>query len=236
MSLIKGEDLVLGYEKAVCSPFSFEIERGDYVAILGENGAGKSTLMKCLLGLHGALSGTLTFDPSIKKGDIGYLPQVSQIQTDFPASVNEVVLSGAITGLHHRFFYNKKDREMAEKNMERMGILPLRHKSFQELSGGQRQRVLLARAITACGNILVLDEPGNGLDSHTSSGLYELIEKLNREDGVTIIMVTHDIHPAINSATHVLYIGDNGFFGKKDDFFSSPCGESLLKETCRSHV
>ena len=228
--LIKAEDLSLGYEgKSVADGISFEISEGDYLCILGENGAGKSTLVKAILGLHAPLSGTITYGSGFSNREIGYLAQQTMVQQSFPASVEEVVLSGMVNRLGKRFYYSWSQKKEAFSNLEKMGIKDLRKKSFQELSGGQMQRVLLARALCAAGKVLLLDEPVSGLDPHTSSGLYSIVDRLNGE-GMTIIMVTHDIHPALNSASHVLYLGRGFFFGRKDEYFASETGRRFLKE------
>ncbi len=228
--LIKGDDLSLGYEgKSVADGISFEISEGDYLCILGENGAGKSTLVKAILGLHAPLSGTISYGAGFSNREIGYLAQQTMVQQSFPASVEEVVLSGMVNRLGKRFYYSRSQKNEAFGNLRKMGVEDLRKKSFQELSGGQMQRVLLARALCAAGKVLLLDEPVSGLDPHTSSGLYSIVDRLNSE-GMTIIMVTHDIHPALNSASHVLYLGRGFFFGRKDEYFASETGRRFLKE------
>ena len=228
--LIKGEHIDLGYEgEAIVKDISFSISEGDYLCILGENGAGKSTLVKAILSLHAPLKGEIEFSPQIRKNEIGYLPQQSSAQKSFPASVEEVVLSGRVNSLSHKFFYTKEDRKIALSNLSRLGIENLRRKSFSELSGGQMQRVLLARALCACKKLLLLDEPVTGLDPHTTSEFYRMVDDLN-DDGLTIIMVTHDIHPALNSADHEMYLGRGYFYGRKDDYFKSEMGMRFLKE------
>ncbi len=228
--LIKAENLCLGYEgRSVAQDISFEISEGDYLCILGENGAGKSTLVKAVLGLHAPLSGKISFAPGFSNRGIGYLAQQTRIQQSFPASVSEVVMSGMVNRLGRRFRYSRSQKDEAMGNLEKMGLGELRRKSFQELSGGQMQRVLLARALCAAEKVLLLDEPVAGLDPHTSSELYSIVDRLNR-GGMTIIMVTHDIHPALNSASHVLYLGAGFFFGKKDEYFDSKPGRRFLKE------
>ena len=228
--LIKGEHIDLGYEgQSIIRDISFEVDEGDYLCILGENGAGKSTLVKAILSLHAPLRGRIEFSPLIRKNEIGYLPQQSSAQKSFPASVEEVVLSGRVNSLSRRFFYDREDRRIADDNLRRLEIADLKKKSFSSLSGGQMQRVLLARALTACKKLLLLDEPVTGLDPHTTSEFYHIVEDLNRE-GLTIIMVTHDVHPALNSASHVMYLGRGYFHGKKEEFFTSEEGRAFLKE------
>ncbi|MGN0906963.1 MAG: metal ABC transporter ATP-binding protein [Bullifex sp.] len=207
---------------------SFTVSAGDYLCILGDNGAGKSTLVKAILSLHEPLSGSLEF--AFSRSEIGYLPQRTEVRRDFPSSVWEVVLSGCVNSLSHRFFYSKQDRLNAEANLERMEITDLRKQPFSHLSGGQQQRVLLARALCAAKKVLLLDEPVAGLDSHTSSELYHLIDTLN-EDGMTVIMVTHDVHPALNSAGKILHLGKTFFFGLRDEYFESEVGKRYLEES-----
>ena len=212
----------------VAKGLDFTVAEGDYLCILGDNGAGKSTLVKAILSLHEPLSGSLEF--TFPRSEIGYLPQRTVVRRDFPSSVWEVVLSGCVNSLSHRLFYGRKDRMTAEANLERMEISDLRKQSFSNLSGGQQQRVLLARALCAAKKVLLLDEPVAGLDSHTSSELYRLIDDLNR-DGMTVIMVTHDVHPALNSAGKILHLGRSFFFGLRDEYFKSEVGKRYLEES-----
>lgn len=212
----------------VAKGLDFTVAEGDYLCILGDNGAGKSTLVKAILSLHEPLSGSLEF--TFPRSEIGYLPQRTEVRRDFPSSVWEVVLSGCVNSLSHRLFYGRKDRMTAEANLERMEISDLRKQSFSNLSGGQQQRVLLARALCAAKKVLLLDEPVAGLDSHTSSELYRLIDDLNR-DGMTVIMVTHDVHPALNSAGKILHLGRSFFFGLRDEYFKSEVGKRCLEES-----
>ena len=212
----------------VAKGLDFTVAEGDYLCILGDNGAGKSTLVKAILSLHEPLSGSLEF--TFPRSEIGYLPQRTEVRRDFPSSVWEVVLSGCVNSLSHRLFYGRKDRMTAEANLERMEISDLRKQSFSNLSGGQQQRVMLARALCAAKKVLLLDEPVAGLDSHTSSELYRLIDSLN-EDGMTVIMVTHDVHPALNSAGKILHLGRSFFFGLRDEYFKSEVGKRYLEES-----
>ena len=228
MKLIEARGLSLGYEgQSVVGNIDFTLSEGDYLCVVGDNGAGKSTLVKAVLGLIEPMAGTLVF--SAGKGGIGYLPQSTLSDRAFPTSVWEVALSGSTGQLRHRLFPGKAERERARANLERMGMWELRRKSFQELSGGQRQRVLLSRALVAARSILLLDEPVAGLDIHSSSELYSLIDSLNSE-GMTIMMVTHDIHPALNSASHILHLGHESFYGTRDEYFASRIGREYLRE------
>lgn len=204
MSIILAKNLSVGYEKqVVLSDLNFSIEPGDYFCIVGENGSGKTTLMKTLLGLQAPLAGTIEFKDGLSKNQIGYLPQQSENQRDFPASVYEIVLSGCQSGLGKRFFYNKQQKQLVNENLEKMGIANLKNRCYRELSGGQQQRVLLARALCATKKVLLLDEPVTGLDSKTTEELYQLIQRLNSE-GMTIIMISHDMENVKKYATNIL--------------------------------
>ncbi|MBR1650308.1 MAG: metal ABC transporter ATP-binding protein [Lachnospiraceae bacterium] len=230
MALLKADSLSLGYDnQAILTDLSFEINKGDYLCIVGENGSGKTTLMKTLLGLQKPYDGTITFGDGLTKKDIGYLPQQTLVQRDFPAAVREIVLSGcqAKTGL--RPFYNKAEKKIAEDNMEKMGITHLKDRCYRELSGGQQQRVLLARALCATGKLLLLDEPVAGLDPKVTAEMYALIESLNKE-GISIIMISHDISAALKYASHILHIGETIYFGTKKDYLESSLGRNFLGE------
>lgn len=222
MAYITCEDLTLGYDgKAVSKHINFQVNKGDYLCIVGENGAGKSTLMKTILGLQKPMAGKITHGDGIKPYEIGYLPQQTVVQKDFPASVYEIVLSGTLSKRGLRPFYSTTEKEMAKKNMERMAIWELRKKCYRNLSGGQQQRVLLARALCATTNILLLDEPVSGLDPKVTAEFYQLIAELNKND-VTIMMVSHDIYAATNYASHILHVGKKQmFFGKTEDYLES---------------
>lgn len=223
---------VLGYEKSVVSEnINFTVSSGDYLCILGENGAGKSTLMKTLLGLNPVISGSLEFCGDMAKNTIGYLPQQTPVQRDFPASVWEIVQSGCLNRCGLRPFYNKEEKELAENALERLGITNLKKRCYRELSGGQQQRVLLARALCATRKMLLLDEPVTGLDPKASRDMYELIADLNREEKVTILMISHDMS-AVRYATHILQLGrKKHFFGTAEEYMESPEGKAFLQNT-----
>ena len=226
MSIITVENLSVGYDGIpVEKDINFTVNKGDYLCIVGENGSGKSTLMKTLLGLLPPVSGTVRFSDDAE--GIGYLPQQTVVQRDFPASVREVVLSGCQGKCGFRPFYNKEEKALADKNMERMSILQLKSKSYRELSGGQQQRVLLARALCATGNLLLLDEPVSGLDPKVTLEMYDLIRKLN-DEGITIIMITHDIKVATIYASHILHLGHKLFYGTTDEYLSSKAGKFFM--------
>ena len=228
MAYITCEDLALGYEgKAVTEHIHFTVNKGDYLCIIGENGAGKSTLMKTLLRLIQPISGTIETGDGLSAYEVGYLPQQTAVQRDFPASVLEIVRSGCLNRSGLRPFYTRQEKQLALDNMERLGITHLAKRCYRELSGGQQQRVLLARALGATQKMLVLDEPVTGLDPKAQTELYELIAKLNREDGITILMVSHDMEAAVKYASHVLHISKTPlFFGTKADYLRSRIGQA----------
>lgn len=222
MAQIKVENVSLGYEgKAIVSELNFEVNRGDYLCIVGENGSGKSTLMKTLLGQKNVLSGKIEFGDELKQNEIGYLPQQTEVQKDFPASVKEIVFSGCLNGCGLRPFYSNAQKTRVKEIMEKLAITDLANACYRELSGGQQQRVLLARALCATKKLIVLDEPVAGLDPVITKNLYRLISDINKE-GITVIMVSHDIHAAIEFASHILHIGNKPlFFGTKEEYKNS---------------
>ena len=222
MALIKTEELTLSYENmTVIDKMSFEVNSGNYLCIIGENGSGKSTLMKALLSLKKPVSGNILFGDGLKKNEIGYLPQQTGAQKDFPASVGEVVASGCLNSRGLRPFYSARERALAMENMMKLGIWDLRRRSYRELSGGQQQRVLLARALCATKKLLLLDEPVSGLDPMVTNELYGLISGINKS-GVTVIMVTHDISAALQYASHILCMRQGEwYFGTRQQFLDS---------------
>lgn len=228
MKLIEIKKLNIGYgNKIVCKDINFTIEQGQYICVVGENGSGKSTLLKTILGLNKAVSGKINFNEEMCKG-IGYLPQQTEIQRDFPATVMEVIMSGFLGKMGFRPFYNKAEKEKANVIAKTLDIEELLKKSFKELSGGQQQRVLLARALCATDNILVMDEPVNALDAKSIKKFYQLIKKLNKENGLTIIMVSHNLDSVIGAASHIIYLKDKmEFAGTKEEFLSSEYAEQL---------
>lgn len=219
MAYITCKDLTLGYEDGVVAEhINFVVKQGDYLCVVGENGAGKSTLIKTLLHLIRPISGELVMDDGISPQEIGYLPQQTVVQRDFPASVWEIVLSGALTKCGRRPWYGRAEKEAALKNLERMGMAELKTRCYRNLSGGQQQRVLLARALCATSKLLLLDEPVTGLDIKATEEFYGLLNSLNRE-GLAIIMVSHDIRTAVGQASHILHIDkENSFYGTRDEY------------------
>lgn len=214
------KELAIGYEgKVILGGLNFTIDTGDYVCIVGENGVGKSTLLKTLLELKKKMGGELLLGENLKRSEIGYLPQQTAIQKDFPAAVREIVRTGFLAQMGLRFFYTKEEKAKADRIMDKLGIIDLKDQSYQNLSGGQQQRVLLARALCATEKVLFLDEPVAGLDVQTTKELYQIIEKLNKEDKITIIMVTHDLHGVLPYANKVLHLeADSYFWGTKEAY------------------
>ena len=229
MALITCENLSFAYSgDTVLSGVNFSVNAGDYLCIVGENGSGKSTLMRGLLGLKEPASGSISFGDGLKQSEIGYLPQQTDMQRDFPASVFEVVLSGRLNALGRRFFYSKADQAEAERNLERMGMLEFKKRCYQELSGGQQQRVLLARALCATSKLLLLDEPVAGLDPVAMGEMYNLLKLINLCDGVTVVMVSHDVSAALRYATHILQLGHKQlYFGSVHDYVHSEAAKIL---------
>ena len=226
MAQLTCQKLCVGYDgKPVLQDLDFEIFAGDYLCIVGENGSGKSTLMKTILGLQPPISGRILTGDGLRKNEIGYLPQQTVVQKDFPASVREIILSGCQGHCGSRPFYSKEEKRLAEENIGKMGIGSLTKRCYRELSGGQQQRVLLARALCATRKMLLLDEPVSGLDPRVTAEMYGLIERLNREEGITVMMISHDISAALRYASHILHIGDSVFFGTKADYLQSPQGK-----------
>lgn len=216
MAQLTCRELSVGYDgKAVVQHLNFEVFAGDYLCIVGENGSGKSTLMKTLLGLQPPVGGRIVTGDGLRKNEIGYLPQQTAAQKDFPASVREIVLSGCQGRCGSRPFYNKEEKELAADAMEKMQIVPLAKRCYRTLSGGQQQRVLLSRALCATRKMLLLDEPISGLDPKVTAEMYTLIHRLNYEDGITVVMISHDLNAALQYASHILHIGDRVFFGTK---------------------
>ena len=225
--LIICRELSLGYEgQSVLNHLNLHIRAGDYLCVLGDNGAGKSTLLRGLLGLLPPLAGTIERAAELEEGAVGYLPQQTRAQRDFPATVEEVVLSGCLNQKGRRFFYSAAQRSQALMNLGKLGVLELRGKSYRDLSGGQQQRVLLARALCAASRLLILDEPVTGLDPAAAQDLYKTLNYLNKKEGMAVVMVTHDLRPALRDAGTVLHIGRGGtFLGTPAEYLASPYGK-----------
>lgn len=225
------KNVSLGYESHIVSEgIDFTVAQGDYLCIVGENGAGKSTLMKAILGLHPPLSGKIEFSDGLKQNEIGYLPQQNHFQRDFPASVQEVVMSGCLNRCGLRPFYSHTERRLAHRSMEKLGVESLRERCYRELSGGQQQRVLLARALCATRKLLLLDEPVSGLDPSATAEMYAIIRRLNREEGITVLMISHDVFAATREADHILHLAHRPlFFGSTEDYRKSDVGRAFLR-------
>jgi len=230
--LITCRDVSLGYEgQSVLEHLDLTIHAGDYLCIVGDNGSGKSTLLRGLLGLLSPLSGTIERAAELQNGAVGYLPQQTKAQRDFPATVMEVVLSGCLNRKGLRIFYSAAEKSAALMNLGKLGILELKDKSYRDLSGGQQQRVLLARALCAADRLLILDEPITGLDPAAAQDLYKTLAYLNEKEGMAIVMVTHDLKAALRSARTVLHIGHRGtFLGSVEDYLASPQGRRFKEE------
>ena len=232
MAQITCRDLSFAYDgETVLSDINFSLDAGAYLCIVGENGSGKSTLMRGILGLKAPSKGEISFC-ELKPTEIGYLPQQTQIQRDFPASVREVVLSGRLNSMHGRMFYNATDKAAAAENMERLGIDDIADRCYLDLSGGQQQRVLLARAMCATKKLLLLDEPVTGLDPVAANEMYNLIKLVNLCDNTSVIMISHDIHAAVRYATHILHLGRSQlFFGTTAQYRESDLARRFVGDS-----
>lgn len=230
MPILKCDDVTMSYEGVnVFEHLSFSLDKGDFLCVLGENGSGKSTLMKGLLGLLKPTSGRIEYSDGLVQREIGYLPQQSAVQRDFPASVYEVVISGTLNSRGIKPFYGHKERALANQNLERLSIAHLKKKCYRELSGGQQQRVLLARALCATKTMLLLDEPVTGLDPLVSAEFYELIRDLNKNDKITVIMVSHDVQSSVENASHILHLENKTcYYGTVNEYLSSSISDQFI--------
>lgn len=219
MKILKCKNLTVGYDhKPVCNNITFTLNKGDYLCVVGENGTGKSTLIKTILGLEKSLGGKIAFNKNFNRKKVGYLPQQTELQKDFPAIVNEVVMSGFLNNSAFRPFYNKQEKERASEVLKALEIEHLQLTPYRELSGGQQQRVLLARALCATKDLLVLDEPTSGLDAKSIDSFYKLLKSLNQK-GLTILMISHNISKVLEYASDIVLLKNRmEFFGSKTDF------------------
>ena len=231
MAQLTCQDLSVGYEgEIVLQGLDFAVHAGDYLCIVGENGSGKSTLMKTLLGLQPPLGGRVLMGDGLTANSIGYLPQQTVVQKDFPASVREIVRSGCQARCGRRPFYSRAEKRLAADAMDKMPISALAGRCYRDLSGGQQQRVLLARALCATQTMLLLDEPVSGLDPRVTAEMYRLIAELNQRDKITILMISHDIAAAVRYASHILHIGETVFFGTTQEYLHSPQGRMFATQ------
>lgn len=222
MTQITCRNLTIGYgSRIILKHLNFTVNEGDYLCIIGENGSGKSSLMRTILNLQNPINGQILYDHQIQQNGIGYLPQQTSRQKDFPASVREIVLSGCDRRSGFHPFYHASDKKKAVTAMQQLKITHLAHRCYRELSGGQQQRVLLARALCATKKILFLDEPVSGLDPEVTADFYALIRHLNRREGITILMISHDLQATAADATHILHLGTPFFYGLASDYFHS---------------
>lgn len=219
MNLIELKNVTLGYENhIVLKDIDMTIDDKDFICIVGPNGAGKSTLVKGILGLIKPKKGKVIYN-NLKQNFIGYMPQETKVDSNFPASVYEIVLSGTLNSMGLRSFYTKKEKNMADKNLKLLGIEKLKNKNFCDLSGGQRQKVLLARSLCATSKLLILDEPSNNLDTKSKQDLYKTLKELNENHGITIIMITHDLDHNNLIGNKILSLReDKIFFGSTEEF------------------
>lgn len=239
MALITCQDLCLGYNgQEILHDLNFEVNSGDYLCIVGENGSGKSTLMRTILGLQRPFAGQILTGDGLRLDEIGYLPQQTPVQKDFPASVREVVLSGCLSGMGMRPFYAKAERDRADRNMQALEITDLKDRCYRDLSGGQQQRVLLARALCATKKVILLDEPVAGLDPLVTINMYRLIERINKGMGITVIMVSHDMQAATKYASHILHLGEDRqlFFGTCEDYRHTAAYHSFMDGEKAVHI
>lgn len=222
MTQITCRNLTIGYgSRIILKHLNFTVNEGDYLCIIGENGSGKSSLMRTILNLQNPINGQILYDHQIQQNGIGYLPQQTSRQKDFPASVREIVLSGCDRRSGFHPFYHASDKKKAVTAMQQLKITHLAHRCYRELSGGQQQRVLLARALCATKKFLFLDEPVSGLDPEVTADFYALIRHLNRREGITILMISHDLQATAADATHILHLGTPFFYGLASDYFHS---------------
>ncbi len=224
MNLISVRNLTVGYDnKKVLEDISFHVEEKDFISVIGANGSGKSTLIKAILKQIPPMKGTVVYENHLKQNFIGYMPQETKVDSNFPASVGEIVLSGCLNRLGVKPFYGKQEKNIVQKNLELLNIENLRKKSFSDLSGGQRQKVLLARSLCATHKLLILDEPSNNLDYKSKQDFYDLILKLNKERNITIIMITHDLENGSLLGNKVLLLNDNGYFFGTTEEYKEKC-------------
>ena len=218
MSLVRVKNLTLGYNgQAILKNLSFVVEEGDFICVVGKNGSGKTTLVKGILGLIKPMQGEVVFE-DLQPNFVGYTPQETNVNEYFPATVFEIVLSGSLNRAKRKFFYSQSDKKEALEKLELLKLIKIKNKSFNELSGGQKQKVLLARSLMATNKLLILDEPSNNLDFETKKDFYEILKKINQEQRITIIMITHDLDHDNLIGNKILSLREEIFYGKTEDF------------------
>lgn len=218
MSLVRVKNLTLGYNgQAILKNLSFVVEEGDFICVVGRNGSGKTTLVKGILGLIKPMQGEVVFE-DLQPNFVGYMPQETNVNEYFPATVFEIVLSGSLNRAKRKFFYSQSDKKEALEKLELLKLIKIKNKSFNELSGGQKQKVLLARSLMATNKLLILDEPSNNLDFETKKDFYEILKKINQEQKITIIMITHDLDHDNLIGNKILSLREEIFYGKAEDF------------------
>lgn len=228
-SILSVKGLYCGYGSVeVLSDVSFDVEKGDYIGLAGPNGAGKTTMVKAVLGLSEKLRGVIKlFGQDLKSfngwGRVGYLSQrVTAFNPLFPASVKEVVRLGLLPQKEFPKRFSRTDDAKVRQSLALMGISDLDSKPVADLSGGQQQRVFLARALVSNPELLILDEPGTALDPQSREDFFEFIKKLNRDNGITVILITHDTSQIGLYANKLLYLDKRVvFYGSFSDFCKS---------------
>lgn len=246
--IIEIKNLFIHYDKSeVLHDISFTVNSGDFVGLAGPNGAGKTTLVKTILGLIPASSGVIELFGKAQNdfnswGKIGYLPQKNSIiNALFPATVSEIVMLGLMSQKKFPKKINKNDQIKVEEILKKLEISNLKNRMIAELSGGEQQKVLLARALVSNPELLIFDEPSTALDPQSRESFFNFIQKLNREDGIAIILITHDTAYIGQYANKLLYIDkDLVYFGNFSDFCHSEkmnnyFGEYEQHAICHQH-
>ncbi|HDT11965.1 MAG TPA: ATP-binding cassette domain-containing protein [bacterium] len=205
--IIKCDKLEIGYGRGLLPPFNLVIEKADFLCIAGPNGSGKSTLIKTILAMTPAVSGKVEFPSG--RPVFGYVPQQKNITSDHPLTAYETVMMGKY-GAKILVKITGKDKTDVTEKMKTMGVYHLKDRRFSSLSGGQKQRVLLARALAANPDILILDEPTQGMDVTGENDILEILERLNRQSGKTVILISHQLNTVRKIANRTIQINDNG--------------------------
>lgn len=217
-------------DQKIIEDVNVDVEKGDYLVIAGPNGSGKSTLIKGLVGLKKPQEGVVHYNFEENNKGLGYMPQQHVFQKDFPASVAEIARTGLVRDKFFSPFFSKSEKKEVLRTLSLLGIGDLAKKSFSSLSGGQQQRVLLARALLASSELLILDEPTAGLDPIVTKEFYYLLASLNAK-GIALVMVSHDLKLALEDANKVLYLeyGRAELF-EKEAFLQSETGKKVVQK------